>query len=88
MTFDDRAFNSSRGPQPLSDPRKAKITVKQLFNHTSGIRPEATGARQRGHVAIRARSQPVTNAPRKLAFDAGHRLRLLDARVPSCGARL
>ena len=28
----------------VCDPRKAKITVKQLLNHTSGICPEATGA--------------------------------------------
>jgi CubicO group peptidase (beta-lactamase class C family) len=28
----------------LSDPRKARIQVKQLLNHTSGICPEATGA--------------------------------------------
>jgi CubicO group peptidase (beta-lactamase class C family) len=28
----------------LSDPRRARITVKQLLNHTSGICPEATGA--------------------------------------------
>jgi CubicO group peptidase (beta-lactamase class C family) len=44
MSFDDRAFDFLPWAQPLSDPRKAKITVKQLLNHTSGICPEATGA--------------------------------------------
>jgi CubicO group peptidase (beta-lactamase class C family) len=44
MTFDDRAFDFIPWAQPLSDPRKARITVKQLLNHTSGVCPEATGA--------------------------------------------
>lgn len=44
MKFDDRAFDFIPWAQPRSDPRKAKITVKQLLNHTSGICPEATGA--------------------------------------------
>ena len=44
MTFDDRVFEFIAWAQPLSDPRKARITVKQLLNHTSGICPEATGA--------------------------------------------
>jgi CubicO group peptidase (beta-lactamase class C family) len=44
MTFGDRAFEFIPWAQPLSDPRKARITVKQLLNHTSGICPEATGA--------------------------------------------
>jgi CubicO group peptidase (beta-lactamase class C family) len=44
MTFEDKAFDFIPWAQPLSDPRKAQITVKQLFNHTSGICPEATGA--------------------------------------------
>jgi CubicO group peptidase (beta-lactamase class C family) len=44
MKFDDRAFDFIPWAQPLSDPRKAQITVKQLLNHTSGICPEATGA--------------------------------------------
>ncbi len=44
MSFDDRAFDFIPWAQPLSDPRKAKITVKQLLNHTSGICPEALGA--------------------------------------------
>jgi len=44
MTFDDPAFDFIPWAQPLSDARKARITVRQLFNHTSGICPEATGA--------------------------------------------
>jgi CubicO group peptidase (beta-lactamase class C family) len=44
MIFDDAAFQFIPWAQPLSDPRKEKITVKQLLNHTSGICPEATGA--------------------------------------------
>ena len=48
MTFDDPAFQFIPWAQPLSDPRKAQITVKQLFNHTSGICPEATGASNNG----------------------------------------
>ncbi len=48
MKFDDPAFQFIPWAQPLSDPRKARITVKQLLNHTSGICPEATGARNDG----------------------------------------
>ncbi len=48
MKFDDRAFDYIPWAQPLSDPRKADITVRQLLNHTSGICPEATGARNDG----------------------------------------
>ncbi len=44
MTFDDPAFEFVPWAMPLSDPRKANITVKQLLNHTSGICPEALGA--------------------------------------------
>lgn len=36
MSFDDEAFDFIPWAQPLSDPRKARITVRQLFNHTSG----------------------------------------------------
>ena len=36
------------GP-PAPDPRKEKITVGQLLNHTSGICPEATGAPNDAH---------------------------------------
>jgi CubicO group peptidase (beta-lactamase class C family) len=48
MKFDDPAFDFIPWAKPLSDPRKAQITVKQLFNHTSGLAPEATGARNAG----------------------------------------
>ena len=48
MKFEDRAFQFIPWAQPLSDPRKAQITVKQLLNHTSGLCPEATGARNDG----------------------------------------
>jgi CubicO group peptidase (beta-lactamase class C family) len=48
MTFDDPAFTFIPWAGPLSDPRKAKITVRQLFNHTSGICPEANGSSNDG----------------------------------------
>ncbi len=48
MSFDDLAFDFIPWAHPLSDPRKAKITVKQLLNHTSGICPESTGAPNNG----------------------------------------
>ena len=48
MTFDDPAFDFIPWAFPLSDSRKAQITVKQLLNHTSGICPEATGAPNNG----------------------------------------
>jgi len=44
MKFDDSVFQFIPWAEPLSDPRKKLITVKQLLNHTSGICPEATGA--------------------------------------------
>ena len=43
MTFDDPAFDYIPWAQPLSDPRKVQIKVKQLLNHTSGITPEGYG---------------------------------------------
>jgi CubicO group peptidase (beta-lactamase class C family) len=43
MSFDDPAFDFIPWAQPLSDPRKARIKVKQLLNHTSGITPEGYG---------------------------------------------
>jgi CubicO group peptidase (beta-lactamase class C family) len=70
MTFDDPAFDFIPWARPLSDPRKAKITVKQLLNHTSGICPEATGARNEGpwqHVL--GHDGDLLTA--KLAFDPG-----------------
>ena len=47
MTFDDPAFDFIPWAQPLSDPRKAQIKVRQLINHTSGITPEGYGIRNR-----------------------------------------
>lgn len=44
MRFDDPAFPFLPWAEPLSDPRKSRITVRQLLNHTSGLCPEATGA--------------------------------------------
>ena len=70
MRFDDPAFDFLPWAQPLSDPRKAKITVKQLFNHTSGICPEATGAKNDGawEYVLGHTGDPNTA---KLAFDPG-----------------
>ncbi len=48
MTFDSPAFELIPWAHPLSDPRKAQITVKQLLNHTAGITPESTGLPIRG----------------------------------------
>jgi CubicO group peptidase (beta-lactamase class C family) len=48
MSFADPAFQFIPSAQPLSDPRKAQITVRQLFNTTSGICPESTGASNSG----------------------------------------
>ena len=48
MLFSDPAFQFIPSAQPLSDPRKAQITVQQLFNTTSGICPESTGASNSG----------------------------------------
>ncbi len=47
MTFDDPAFDYIPWAQPLSDPRKSQIKVKQLLNHTSGITPEDYGIANR-----------------------------------------
>jgi CubicO group peptidase (beta-lactamase class C family) len=70
MSFDDPAFQFISWAQPLSDPRKAKITVKQLLNHTSGICPEATGAPNDGTWDyILGHSGDDRTA--KLAFDPG-----------------
>jgi CubicO group peptidase (beta-lactamase class C family) len=43
MSFDAPAFDYIPWAEPLSDPRKAQIKVKQLLNHTSGITPEGYG---------------------------------------------
>jgi len=70
MGFDDPAFNFIPWAKPLSDPRKAKITVKQLFNHTSGIAPESSGAPNRGRWEwfLGHTGDPKTA---RLAFDPG-----------------
>jgi CubicO group peptidase (beta-lactamase class C family) len=70
MTFDDRAFSFIPCASPLSDPRKAEITVKQLLNHTSGICPEGTGAPSDGswEYILGHTGDPRTT---KLAFDPG-----------------
>jgi len=70
MTFDDRAFDYLPWALPLSDPRKAQITVKQLLNHTSGICPEATGAANDGswEYILGHTANPRTQT---LAFDPG-----------------
>ena len=70
MMFDDLAFDFIPWAQPLSDPRKAQIKVRQLLNHTSGICPEATGARNDGSWEyILGHSGDERTA--KLAFDPG-----------------
>ena len=70
LTFDDPAFDFIPWAHPLSDPRKARITVKQLLNHTSGICPEATGAPNDGswEYVLGLSGDPRTA---KLAFDPG-----------------
>jgi CubicO group peptidase (beta-lactamase class C family) len=70
MAFDDLAFPFLPWAQPLSDPRKAQITVKQLLNHTSGLCPEATGAPNDGswEYVLGHNGDPRTA---KLAFDPG-----------------
>ena len=70
MKFDDPAFRFIPWAQPPSDPRKEKITVRQLLNHTSGICPEATGAPNDGSWEyILGHSGDDRTA--KLAFDPG-----------------
>jgi CubicO group peptidase (beta-lactamase class C family) len=70
MTFEDPAFDYIPWGQPLSDPRKAQITVRQLLNHTSGITPESTGAPNRGpwQWILGHAGDPKTE---KLVFDPG-----------------
>jgi CubicO group peptidase (beta-lactamase class C family) len=70
MKFEDPAFQFIPWAQPLSDPRKAQITVKQLLNHTSGICPEASGAPNDGTWEyILGHTGDERTA--KLAFDPG-----------------
>lgn len=70
MSFDDPAFRFIPWAQPLSDPRKAQITVRQLFNTTSGICPESTGAPNDGtwDTILGHSGDPRTA---RLAFDPG-----------------
>jgi CubicO group peptidase (beta-lactamase class C family) len=70
MKFDDPAFDFIPWAKPLSDPRKARIMIKQLLNHTSGICPEATGAPNDGtwdYILGHSGDQRTA----KLAFDPG-----------------
>jgi CubicO group peptidase (beta-lactamase class C family) len=70
MKFNDPAFDFIPWAKPLSDPRKERITIKQLLNHTSGICPEATGAPNDGTWEyILGHSGDERTA--KLAFDPG-----------------
>jgi len=70
MTFDDAAFDFLPWAEPLSDARKRKITVRQLLNHTSGITPESSGARNQGpwDFVLGHSGDPRTA---QLAFDPG-----------------
>jgi len=70
MKFDDPAFEFIPLAQPLSDPRKAQITVKQLLNHTSGLCPEANGSPNDGtwEYVMGHSGDPRTAT---LAFDPG-----------------
>lgn len=70
MSFDDPAFDFIPWAQPLGDPRKAKISVRQLLNHTSGICPEATGAPNDGRWDY-ILGQTGDERTQKLAFDPG-----------------
>jgi CubicO group peptidase (beta-lactamase class C family) len=70
MAFEDKAFDFIPWAQPLSDPRKAQITVKQLLNHTSGITPESTKVPNRGPWEfILGHTGDARN--QRLAFDPG-----------------
>ena len=71
MTFDDPAFDFIPWAKPLSDPRKAKITVKQLLNHTSGICPEATGRAKNDGTWEYVLGHTGDPRTAKLAFDPG-----------------
>jgi CubicO group peptidase (beta-lactamase class C family) len=70
MTFDQPAFQFIPWAQPLSDPRKTNIIVKQLLNHTSGICPEATGAPNSGSWEY-ILGHNGDERTEKLAFDPG-----------------
>jgi CubicO group peptidase (beta-lactamase class C family) len=70
MKFDDPAFDYLPWARPLSDPRKARITVKQLLNHTSGLCPEAIGAPNDGTWEY-VLGHSGDRRTEKLAFDPG-----------------
>ncbi len=70
MTFDSPAFDFIPWAKPLSDPRKAQITVRQLFNHTSGICPESIGAPNDGTWEY-VLGHTGDERTAKLAFDPG-----------------
>lgn len=70
MSFDDKAFDFIPWARPLSDPRKAQITVKQLLNHTSGITPESTGVPNRGPWQL-ILGHTGDERNQRLAFDPG-----------------
>ena len=76
MTFETRRSSSSPGPAAERS-AQGEITVRQLFNHTSGLCPEATGA-QRGDMGIHSRPHrgPTDGEAR---VRPRHRLWLLDA---------
>jgi CubicO group peptidase (beta-lactamase class C family) len=70
MSFDDKAFDLLPWAHPLSDPRKAQSTVKQLLNHTSGITPESTGVSNRGPWDL-ILGHAGDERNQRLAFDPG-----------------
>jgi CubicO group peptidase (beta-lactamase class C family) len=70
MRFEDSAFDFIPWAQPLSDPRKARITVRQLLNHTSGICPESSGAENDGSWGY-ILGHTGDSRTSKLAFDPG-----------------
>lgn len=70
MTFDDKAFDFLLWAQPLSDPRKSQITVRQLLNHTSGITPESTRVPNRGPWEL-ILGHAGDERSQRLAFDPG-----------------
>jgi CubicO group peptidase (beta-lactamase class C family) len=71
MTFDDLAFDFIPWAKPLSDPRKERITVRQLLNHTSGICPESTGSPNDGTWEY-VLGHTGDERTAKLAFDPGN----------------
>jgi CubicO group peptidase (beta-lactamase class C family) len=70
MSFNDRAFDFIPWSSPITDPRKETITVRQLLNHTSGICPEALGAKNDGSWEY-VLGHTGDDRTAKLAFDPG-----------------